>query len=162
MDRLIQKEHLREAIRKYRYLLLAVLLGILFMGIPQKEQNPPAPEEPVTIRPPDLEAELAAVLSHVSGAGRVEVLLTQAEGEKTLYQTDDTGNGTDTRSDTVLVSSADREETGLVRQILPPVYRGAVVLCQGADNAQVKLDMVEAVKTVTGLPSDRITVLKMK
>lgn len=160
MDRLIQKEHLREIFRKYRYLVLAVLLGILFMGIPQKEQSPP--EEPVTIRPPDLEAELATVLSHVSGAGRVEVLLTQAEGEKTLYQTDDTGNGTDTQSDTVLVSGADREETGLVRQILPPVYRGAVVLCQGADNARVKLDMVEAVKTVTGLPSDRITVLKMK
>ena len=57
MDRLIQKEQLQEAFRKYRYLVRAVLLGILFMGIPQKEQSPP--EEPVTIRPPDLEAELA-------------------------------------------------------------------------------------------------------
>jgi len=36
------------------------------------------------------------------------------------------------------------------------------VVCQGADRAGVRLAVVDAVKSVTGLSSDRITVLKMK
>ena len=96
----------------------------------------------------------------------MEVLLTQVTGEETFYQTDEdisTGESTsDVRSDTVLVNGADRSETGLVRQVNPPTYQGAIVLCQGADSAQVKLSIVEAVMSVTGLRSDCITVLKMK
>jgi len=42
------------------------------------------------------------------------------------------------------------------------LYRGAVVVCQGGDNASVRLAVVEAVSNATGLTSDRITVLKMK
>lgn len=162
MDRLIQKEQLQEAFRKYRYLLLAVALGILFMTLSGGEEPKASPGIPENPQVPGLEASLSAILSNVSGAGRVEVLLTQSEGEKTLYQTDDSGSGTDLRTETVLISGSDRAQTGLVRQILPPVYRGAVVLCQGAEDARVKLAMVEAVKTLTGLPSDRIAVLKMK
>ena len=61
-----------------------------------------------------------------------------------------------------MVTGSDRSEKGLVRQINPPEYLGAVVLCQGADNAAVKLAIVEAVSKATGLSTDRITVLKMK
>ena len=55
-----------------------------------------------------------------------------------------------------------RADPGLVRQVNPPEYLGAVVLCQGADNPSVKLSIVEAVSKATGLTTDRITVLKMK
>ena len=43
-----------------------------------------------------------------------------------------------------------------------PVYKGAVVVCEGADHASVKLNIVQAVSSLTGLGSDKITVLKMK
>lgn len=39
--------------------------------------------------------------------------------------------------------------------------KGAVVVCAGADNADVRLDVINAVKTYTGFRSDKITVLKM-
>lgn len=39
---------------------------------------------------------------------------------------------------------------------------GAVILCQGADAAEVRLHIVEAVSAFTGLGSNRILVLKMK
>jgi len=39
---------------------------------------------------------------------------------------------------------------------------GAVIVCQGADDPQVRLSIVDAVSKVTGLGSDKISVLKMK
>lgn len=162
MDWVTQKQTLREGFRKYRYLLLAALLGIFFMVLPERsEEKPPQTEVPV-VKPSDLEESLSKLLSSVAGAGQVEVLLTQREGECTVYQSDEASDQSGLRSDTVLVTDGDRRETGLIRQVLPPVYRGAVIVCQGADNAQVRLAIVEAVKSVTGLTSDHITVLKMK
>ena len=55
-----------------------------------------------------------------------------------------------------------RKQTGLVQQVNPPTYLGAVIVCQGADSASVRLAIVEAVGSVTGLSTDKITVLKMK
>ena len=62
----------------------------------------------------------------------------------------------------MIVSDSARAESGLVQQILPPTYQGAVILCQGADSAAVRLALIEAVSNATGLSSDRISVLKMK
>ena len=162
MDWVRCRDTLPAFVRKYRIVCIAVLAGILMMTIP--EAAPEAEPVPQTeaVRTPALEDSLAEILSGVSGAGRVRVLLTEAEGEYTFYQTDEAGNAGDIRRDTVLVTGADREERGLIRQVKPPVYRGAVILCQGAEDPQVKLSLVEAVKSVTGLTSDRITVLKMK
>ena len=61
-----------------------------------------------------------------------------------------------------MTRSSSRTESGLVRQTLGPVYRGAVILCQGADDPTVKLAVVEAVRCVTGLGADQISVQKMK
>ena len=107
-----------------------------------------------------VEERLETILSGIAGAGRVEVLLTEEEGRQTLYQTDIQSDENRRTEDTVLVEDAARTETGLVRQTLEPTYRGAVVLCDGADNSAVKLAIVEAVGCVTGLGADRICVLK--
>jgi hypothetical protein len=39
---------------------------------------------------------------------------------------------------------------------------GVVVVCEGAASPQVRLDVINAVMSYSGLGSDRITVLKMK
>ena len=54
------------------------------------------------------------------------------------------------------------KESGLVQRVDPPKYLGAVIVCQGADKAAVKLAIVEAVSKATGLGADQISVLKMK
>ena len=38
---------------------------------------------------------------------------------------------------------------------------GVVVVCQGADAAHVRLDIIRAVHSYTGFGSDKITILKM-
>ena len=162
MDWIGKKGSVQEFLQKYRYVLLAALVGILCMTLPEKPKEPAAEETVQVISEPALEDSLSALLSSVQGAGRVKILLTQQEGAKTLYQNDEVRTEKESRTDTILVTDSSRKESGLIRQIIPPVYRGAVVLCQGADDARIRLQIMEAVKSVTGLTSDRITVLKMK
>lgn len=157
-----------ELIKKYRYVLLVIIAGIVLLRLPDsvQTQTDATTDEPSLSAERSMEESLSQILGMIDGAGRVEVLLTQAEGEEILYQTDSrqsTGEHTqDVQRDTVLVSGNDREETGLIRQRNPPVYQGAIVLCQGADKAEIRLSIVKAVMGVTGLTSDKITVLKMK
>jgi len=160
MDMESGKQQFITLLKKYQYVLLVVLAGVFLMLLPQ---NPP--ESPVEIPVEqsdfsDLETELAEILSRISGVGKAEVLLTEASGSNTIYQMDTRQN--QSNLDTVVVLDGNREETGLVKQVLPPVYKGALIVCQGADSASVRLCVVEAVRSVTGLPSDCITVLKMK
>lgn len=139
-------------LEKYKYALLILAVGIVLMLLPQKEEaveDTPEPQTQVT-----LEERLEAILSRVDGAGEVKVLLTEAAGSETLYQTDET--------DTVILTDSQRSEEGLVRRRDPPEYLGAIIVCKGADDARVKLAIVEAVSDVTGLGADKISVIKMK
>ena len=51
-------------------------------------------------------------------------------------------------------------EAPVVTRTVYPTYRGALVVCQGGDRADVKLAVTEAVAALTGLPADRITVVQ--
>ena len=165
MDQLEKPGRIKEFFIKYRYVILVVLLGVALMCFPtgKKKAAEPIPvNEAESTVERELEDALAHILSQIKGAGKVEVLLTEASGAETMYQSD-THTGSDTgREDTVIISGSDRSQTGLVRQVNPPSYMGAIVVCQGADSASVRLAIVQAVSSVTGLGADHITVLKMK
>ena len=151
---------------KYRYTVLILLLGVGLMLIPFEKKSSSAPTvDSVTLEEEPLEARLERLLSKVDGAGAVSVLLTLEKGPRQTYQEDtqtktDAG-GSQSQSQTVLVSSGGAESPVPV-QTTYPIYKGAVVVCQGADRAAVKLDIIRAVSSLTGLGSDRITVIKMK
>ena len=156
-----------ELLRKYKYVLLVLVLGLVLMWLPESGSAPEeAVPEPAAAEQTDMTAQLEQILSQIDGAGRVQVMLTESVGEEVYYQTDDdrtTSDDSDSyRSDTVIITDGDRGQSGLVRKVNPPAYRGAIVVCQGADRAVVRLAIVEAVSAVTGLGSDRISVLKMK
>ena len=164
MDWVTLRSRGKELVRKYRYVLLVVLAGLFLMALPDGKNAKAAPEPAVAETEPrqDLQTGLEEILSQIQGAGRVQVLLTQREGERTVYQTDEDSTSSGIRSDTVLLNGSDRSQTGLVQQVNPPTYLGAVIVCQGADSASVRLAIVSAVGSVTGLSTDKITVLKMK
>lgn len=152
-------------IKEYRYFLLVLAVGLFLLMIPEGERQTvkEPPPEVIEASADDLETRLEEALSKIEGAGEVEVLLTQAKGGRTYYQTDTDQSGQDdSRSTTVIVTDSGRNETGLILQTDPAEYRGAVVICQGANNAAVKLAIVEAVANATGLSSDKISVIKMK
>ena len=155
-----------EILKKYRYAALVVLVGMALMLIPTGKSTPETlPEESQTMQKLQLDERLADILSQIQGAGKVQVMLTVAAGEKTIYQTDQDisgGESTSSRFDTVIITDENRAEAGLVQQVNPATYLGAIIVCQGADNASVRLSIVEAVSRATGLGADRISVLKMK
>ena len=43
-----------------------------------------------------------------------------------------------------------------------PSYQGAVVVCEGAGDAAVRLALTEAVSALTGLSADRISIVQWK
>lgn len=157
-------------VKKYRYALLVLLGGILLMLIPagKKETADPLPAVP-TQQKPQLEItarNLETVLSQIKGAGKVEVLLTLAAGERTVFQTNDRSSSDENSKtqefDTVLISDSNRSEEALIAQIVAPEYLGAVIVCQGAEDPSVRLAVSDAVSKATGLGTDRISVVKMK
>ncbi len=126
-----------------------------------QEQSTAQPEETTA-----LQDRLSDLLSQMAGAGKVKILLTEATGEQILYQEDKDTSSSDqsqgTRTDTVILTDGTRGQDGLISQVNPPTYLGAVVLCQGADQSSVRLAITEAVANATGLGYHKITVLKMK
>lgn len=151
---------------RYKYVLIVILAGLMLMLLPERTEAKEQVEQPQTPIQLSMEEKLEDILSRIQGVGKVRVLLTLAQGERTIYVYDEhtslSGDSDSRDSDAVIITDSARTQTGLVSQILPPIYQGAVVVCQGGDQPAVRLAVVEAVCDATGLTADKITVLKMK
>lgn len=168
MELIQLKEKVPKFFEKYKFVFIVLLIGVILLVIPDgdDETTLPAQLSEHTDAIPCIEEQLSNILSMIQGAGKVQVMLTVACGEEYLYQTNSSvstsANGSEHKNDTVTVSDSQRNDSGLIRQVNPPIYLGAVIVCQGADNPAVKLAVTDAVSRLTGLGSDKISVLKMK
>ncbi len=150
--------------QKYKYVILVAMIGIVLMLMPTTK-NPQQTETKMNVTAQgSIQQELENILSQIDGAGTVRVLLKERTGAETIYQTNEdiSDGGSGSKIETVIVTDANRNESGLVIQVNPPQYTGAIVLCQGAENSSVKYAVADAVSKVTGLGLDKIAVLKMK
>lgn len=159
-------EKIMQWVRKYRFVILILLVGLGLMLIPfGKKEKTATQSQPTAPTQPDISLELSQILSRIDGAGEVSVMLSVRTGSSTVYQTDESissGDSSTHKQDTVIVTDENRTQTGLVQHVIYPEYRGAIIVCQGADNIQVRLNIMEAVASITGLGMDKISVLKMK
>ena len=134
--------------------------------------------EPVNTDPVDLsemETKLVTLLGQVDGVGRVEVMLSLASDMECIYADEYTRSFDESNADGGNASTSVEEskqyktvrlEDGsealvMVKRVYPE-YKGAAVVCDGADHAGIRLKVINAVSALTGLSSDRITVMKMK
>ena len=147
---------------KYRYVLIVVVAGLALMLLPQRAESADPTQQTIIQPQSTLQEDLEDILSGIQGVGKVQVLLTEAQGSRTVYVQDESASQDSLKTDAVIITDSSRTETGLISQVLPPVYLGAVVVCQGGDDPVVKLSVVEATCDATGLTADKITVLKMK
>lgn len=156
----------KNILRKNKFTLLLLAVGILLLWTPGKSEDVVQTQAKQPTTQILTAEEMEAVLREIHGAGEVRVLLSVADGEEIIYQNDSelaqSENDRTDQSETVLITDAQRAQQGLIRQINPPVYLGAVVVCQGADNPSVRLQITQAVSKITGLGADQICVLKMK
>ena len=160
---------------KYRALLIVLLAGVLLLasgGWPGSERRDPvqetapasADEEGFSLSA--FEENLNQKLAAIEGVGRVGLMLSLDQTEEAVYavntrRTDSEAGGQSYESDLTVVSDGSYGETPVTVKNLLPTFRGAVVLCDGADNAEVRLAVTQAVTTVCGIGADKVTVLKM-
>ena len=149
--------------RKYRYPMIILLVGFVLMlisGKVDKKGTEIQASEPKVQT--DVTVQLKHILAQIDGVGKVDLMLSISAGEKTIYQTDENHSNGSIRTETVIITDSNRNQQALVLQVEPVAYRGAIIVCQGADDPKTKLAIVEAVSRLTGLGADCICVLKMK
>ena len=162
-------------VNRYKFALAAAGIGLLILLWPggKKAVAEPALEAPAQedVREDTAQTEkrLEALLALIDGVGEVRVMLTlRTEGEwvyadeKTISSEQGADSvRTQSKNEYVVVRDSLGNETLVPLRHGAVQYRGALVVCRGAGNATVRLALVEAVRAVTGLPSDCISVVKM-
>ena len=151
------------ALSKYRYVLLVLAAGVFLLLLPtggRTEEAPaPAAETAALFDLEEFEEKLERTLSQIEGAGQVSVVLTlEGSGRQVLAQNRDSDGEGGGSTTTVTVGRGSGSQEVVALQTLSPSFRGALVVCPGGGQAQVRLRLVEAVSALTGLGSDRISV----
>lgn len=165
-------DKVKKLVQRFKLPMLFLALGLLLLSMPQTSKKTSASEQqtaPVQTEYDSVKALqecLETVLSSAEGVGRVEIVLSLAKSEESIFQEDvrrtysDSGSTEETT--TVFSSGSGSLKEPVVTVTNQPVFRGALVVCDGADSASVRLSIVNAVSGLTGLGSDKITVVKMK
>lgn len=125
------------------------------------------------------EEKLEESLRCVEGAGKVRVLLYVGESEEVILARDGTEETADTtetdsaggnrrilesRLDKKVVCTVDEKghNVPMVVKTVAPSVEGVVVIAQGADRAQVRRDIIEAIQVLFDVDMNRISIIKMK
>ena len=150
--------------KKYKYVGLVVLAGILLMLLPGKKSDAQTQEGGGSFSLEDTERRMEELLGRMDGVGRVQVMLTLKTGP-TLQLAQDMDleqeeGSLRQRSQPVTVNRGSGWQEALVTRQDYPVYQGAVVVCQGAGSSAVRLAVTEAVAALTGLSTEKITVVQ--
>ncbi len=144
---------------KNKYMLLVLLLGLVLILLPTGSSNKKEPTQDVR----DLEVpafslaeeenRLKEALAQIRGVGKVKVLLSlKSTATRELAESENKA---------IIVSKGSGNQSAVELRYEYPEYLGAVIICQGAGSARVRLDVTEAVSAFTGLSSDQITVIEM-
>ena len=160
----IDPKKLWQGLKKYRYAALVLLLGLALLLLPGGKKT--TQKSNAAASAAETERRLTQMLEQIAGAGQVSVMLTLETGERVEYQTDvqassDGAQSSESRK-TVILSEGSSYDKAAVAATTYPRFQGALIVCEGADSAAVRLRLLEAVSAVTGLSTDRITVVKMR
>ncbi|MBE6918996.1 MAG: stage III sporulation protein AG [Ruminococcaceae bacterium] len=162
----IKGEKLTLLWQKYRFVLLILLAGLLLMLLPggtgDTEKDIDTLQAGFSLE--DTERRMEDILSRIEGTGRLQLMLTLKAGSQ-LHLAEDTDQTVtqdemQTQKETVTLNRGSGQQDVVVTQEVYPLYQGALVVCQGADQAAVRLAVTEAVSALTGLSSDKIKVVK--
>lgn len=125
----------------------------------------------------NLETRLEEILAQIEGVGEVKVLLNYSESSEVVAmynetsktsntEETDTEGGTrkiqetDTQKD-IIYQEENGEKTPITQKIIQPKIEGAIITAKGANQANVKTNIVQAVEAVTGLATHKIQVFEM-
>lgn len=160
------RDALSDEKKRVNLLLCTGLAGLLLLALsewlpersqpsqPQQAAPAPATQQDYAAR---LEDQLETLIAQVDGVGRAEVMVTLAQGEQSIYATDqETSQDGSSRSSHVLTG-----DEGLVETVQTPRVLGVAVVCEGGGSAAVQNRVSALVQSLTGVGANHITVAKM-
>ena len=122
--------------------------------------------------------QLEDILQKINGVGNVKVLITYSQTSQIIpmYDEDsststteetDSGGGTRTVNESttkkdVIYEDKNGTKTPITQSVVNPKIEGAIITAQGANDANIKTSIVQAVEAVTGLATYKIQVFEMK
>lgn len=161
---------LAERIKSDKKLFVIVVLGVagivlltLSEIIPEKQEKPTENQTVPNLSEyeENTEKRLAELISSIEGAGRTKVMITLNSGDENVYATEDK-NGEKTFERSYVVIKQDGDENGMLLRVEEPEIRGVAVVCEGADSAAVKQEIINTVTAVLGVGTNRVNISKMK
>ena len=146
------------------WVLLAIGAGLLLL-LPKDRVREAAPtERGFTFSLEEEEKRMEAALSRIEGAGKVTVVLSLEASEEREYARN---LDSDRQSEADSARREERSEVAkvgdeaLTVKIAYPRYRGALIVAEGSGSG-LKLALTQAVAALTGLSTDKITVVTGK
>ncbi|WP_458862007.1 hypothetical protein [Acidaminobacterium chupaoyuni] len=167
-------EYLRAGFDKYKYVLLVCAVGIVLAlwptGSGAKKESAASQDlafAPDIVSSAQVEEKLEELLEKIEGVGRTKVMITVKYGYQPdyLYNIDSQKGGENQNEEEhqqVVIVGRNGNESPVISRVGAPEYLGAVILCDGADNPKLRLEVTQAVQSLTGITSERITISKMK
>ena len=126
----------------------------------------------------DLEGKLKNILQKMQGVGKVEVFVNYSESSETVAMYNENSKTssteeTDTSGGKRVIEQKDtqkdivyKEDSGdkvpITQKVVQPKIEGAIITAQGANNAVVKTNIIQAVEAATGLATHKIQVFEME
>ncbi len=129
------------------------------------------PEDSISIQENTLEKRLEEILKKMSGIDDVKVLITYSETNQIvpLYNEQEketvTSDGQKTERDAskeVVFEENGSTKTPVLQTTKLPKMEGAIITAKGAQDIEVKANIIQAVEAATGLSSNKIQVFEMK
>jgi len=148
-------------LKNYQYVLIVLAVGLILLCLPTNSggTEQAAGDEPDGAAPTfsleEQEAKIASALSKIKGAGTVTVVLSLKTSMEQEVAIDADSNG---NKETVTVSTGTGTQSPVTIRYIYPVYQGALIVAEGAENPGIKLAITEAVAALTGLGTDKISV----
>lgn len=158
----------REVLGTYRYIFVVIVAGILLLLLPggngtRETAQSLTEKQEETFDLEAFEEKLARTLSQIEGAGSVDVMLMLDGSSRKILARDQEQDGKGgISSSAVTVGQGGGTQDVVPLQTMAPRFRGALVVCPGGGEANVRLRLMEAVSAVTGLGSDRISICQGK
>ncbi|HCT17417.1 MAG TPA: hypothetical protein DIW36_08620 [Ruminococcaceae bacterium] len=109
----------------------------------------------------DIEKRLTSIVSSINGAGRTEVMVTLASGDENVYAVKEKSSDGSKEREYIVIDS-DKNESGLLLKVIEPEIRGVAIVCEGADSAKVRQEIISSVSAVLGISTNRISIAKIK
>lgn len=126
----------------------------------------------------ELEEKLENILSTIKNVGKVNVFINYSESSSSIPLYDEsTTTSTTTEGDSdggtrntvetenqkeVVFTEKSGIKDPVIQKTVMPVIEGAIITAEGASDASVKTNIINAVQAVTGLTIDRVQVFEMQ